>query len=141
VEATRQIRATGAGRDLPIIISSASVFHDERPNVLGTGANEFIAKPFREAEIWTALERYLGPIFLRQPLAAAARRESFVPTRDEVRALGAEIVDEVRDAVELGYVSRVPSILGRADDRHGQTVTALLQLATRLELDSLRKLL
>ncbi|HWO10850.1 MAG TPA: ATP-binding protein, partial [Polyangiaceae bacterium] len=41
VEATRRIRATPSGKDLPIVIASASVLADEQGSALSTGANEF----------------------------------------------------------------------------------------------------
>jgi PAS domain S-box-containing protein len=140
VEATRRIRETAQGKDVPIIIWSASVFKDERAGVLRTGANEFIAKPVREDEIWSAIERHLGPIFAYRP-KPRARPESLIPTRDQILALGPDLVGAVREAVELGYVGRVPGILAGAGDQHRHTTAALSQLAERLELDTLLKLL
>ena len=140
VEATRRIRETEQGKDVPIIIWSASVFKDERAGVLRTGANEFIAKPVREDEIWSAIERHLGPIFAYRQ-KSHARAESLLPSREQILALGPDMVGAVREAVELGYVGRVRGILASAGDQHRQTTAALSQLAERLELDALLKLL
>jgi PAS domain S-box-containing protein len=139
VEATRRIRATEAGKRVPVVISSASVLHEERSHVLGTGANEFIPKPFREDEIWAAVERYLGPVFSYVDVPGAA---STAPLeRADVLALGEGVVAELREAVELGYVARVPDVLAAVPEGQKQTAAALTRLATSMQIETLLRLL
>ena len=140
VEATRRIRATQAGERVPVVISSASVLHEERSHVLSTGANEFIPKPFREDEIWAALERYLGPVFAYVDVPNAASTVAPIE-RADVLALGAGVVAELREAVELGYVARVPDVLAGVPDEQRQTAAALTRLAASMQIETLRRLL
>jgi signal transduction histidine kinase/ActR/RegA family two-component response regulator len=141
LEATRRIRAMKQGKDVPIILLSASVFRDERSNVLHTGGTEFIPKPYMEATIFRAIERHLGISFLRKRRVRSFRPPPFVATREHVAALGPEIVAALRGAVELGYVGRVAGILAPAGPEHQLTVGALTKLADNLEVDALRALL
>jgi CheY-like chemotaxis protein/nitrogen-specific signal transduction histidine kinase len=140
VEATRRIRATEAGKALPIVMSSASVLHDQRRSVLRTGADEFIAKPFREDEIWAVLERHLGPIFAytdgdeRAPLPAPL-------ARSEVLALGPDVLGRLKEAVELGYVAQVPDVLAHVPSEQRETAAALARLAASMQVETLRRLL
>jgi len=140
VEAAARIRATEAGRTLPIIMTSASVLHDERVNVLSTGANEFIPKPFREDEIWAALERHLGPMFTYADAPDAARLSPLVE-RADVLALGPDMLGRLREAVELGYVARVPELLAEVPSAQRQTAAALARLAASMQIEALRRLL
>jgi two-component system sensor histidine kinase/response regulator len=142
VEATRRIRRLPAGATLPIVMLSASVFDDERAAVLQTGANEFIAKPFQLSEIWAALERHLGVVFEQE----VARVRSAAPsanalTRQQVSALGAPALSALREALALGYVQRIPTLLEGLGTEHPHTVAVLSQLARDLEIEKLQRLL
>jgi CheY-like chemotaxis protein len=140
IEATRRIRATEAGRRLPVVISSASVLHDERAHVLSTGADDFIPKPFGEDEIWAALERHLGPLFAYVDMPGTAAPGASLE-RAAVHALGAGVVAELREALELGYVARVPEVLAGVPDEQRQTAAALTRLAASMEIETLLRLL
>jgi signal transduction histidine kinase/CheY-like chemotaxis protein len=140
VEATRRIRSTEVGATVPIVMLSASVFQDDRQSVLRTGGTEFIAKPYVEAEIWSALERHLGLELVRKP-APAMPKDSPPLTRADVTALGPEAVAALQEAVELGYVGRVAAILASVPPGHERTVLALTKLADELELEALLRLL
>jgi len=141
VEATAQIRATQAGKAVPIVMLSASVFREERESVLATGANDFITKPFKEATIWRALERHLGLRLVRKPSDSAPPAEAAAPTRETVAALGPDTVAALRDAVESGYLNRVPQILANVDVEHQQTAARILKLAENFEIEALLRLL
>jgi signal transduction histidine kinase/DNA-binding NarL/FixJ family response regulator len=136
VEATRRVRSTEVGATVPIVMLSASVFEEDRQSVLRTGGTEFIAKPYVEAEIWSALERHLGLRLLRKP-GSATPKDSAPLTRAEVAALGPEAVAALREAVELGYVGRIAVILAAVPPGHERTVLALTKLADELELEAL----
>ncbi len=64
-EATQRIRArerAAGGVDtpaLPIIAVTANVFEDDRERCFETGMNDFIAKPFKQAELHSIISRWL----------------------------------------------------------------------------------
>jgi CheY-like chemotaxis protein len=58
-EATRQIRARQQGRPLPIIALTANAMPENRDACLAAGMDDFIAKPIRQEELRTCLERCL----------------------------------------------------------------------------------
>ncbi|MBC7368862.1 MAG: response regulator, partial [Undibacterium sp.] len=60
LEATRRIRATPTGAALPIVAVSASAYDLDRSECFTAGCEAFLAKPFREEELWAVVERALG---------------------------------------------------------------------------------
>ncbi len=59
-EATKQIKATTKGQATAIIALTASVLEEERAVVLSAGCDDFMRKPFREEEIFNAIQKHLG---------------------------------------------------------------------------------
>ena len=141
VVATEKIRSSERGASVPIVLLSASVFDDQRASVLRTGATEFIAKPFREEAIWSALERHLGLRFQRRTHGPEPETPHAELTREEVAKLGAETVATLRESIALGYVQRIPALLEGTPPAQAAVARELSKLARDLEIDRLLRLL
>jgi PAS domain S-box-containing protein len=99
-EATRRIKAA-AGERAPVIVAlSAGVLNEERAAVLAAGCDDFLAKPFREAEIVDCLNRHLGvrmayadsvPTSAMPPLAP-------LPPAVDLASLSPAWIEQVRQA-------------------------------------------
>ncbi|MFP4394470.1 MAG: ATP-binding protein [Anaerolineales bacterium] len=66
-EATRQIRAHAQAGEMPtavIVALTASAFDEERSRILAEGCDDFVRKPFQQAEISAALSHRLGLRFV-----------------------------------------------------------------------------
>jgi PAS domain S-box-containing protein len=64
-EATRQLRALAAGRDLPIIALTAAALVSEREEALRSGMNDFLTKPIDAERLRATLARWIagpGPV-------------------------------------------------------------------------------
>lgn len=61
LEATRAIRATPAGRELPIVALSAFAFDEDRRRCLEAGMNDHVSKPIDPVLLLRTLKRWLGP--------------------------------------------------------------------------------
>ncbi|MGB3237981.1 MAG: response regulator, partial [Geitlerinemataceae cyanobacterium] len=59
-EATKQIKSTTKGQATAIIALTASVLDEEREIVLSAGCDDFMRKPFKEADIWEAMHKHIG---------------------------------------------------------------------------------
>ncbi|MGB6168540.1 MAG: ATP-binding protein, partial [Geitlerinemataceae cyanobacterium] len=59
-EATQRIKCTTKGQATAIIALTASVLDEEREIVLSAGCDDFMRKPFKEADIWEAMHKHIG---------------------------------------------------------------------------------
>ncbi|MGQ7958225.1 response regulator [Pseudomonas sp. SP16.1] len=58
-EATRQIRQQARGQHLPIIALTANALQGDRETCLAAGMNDYLAKPFKRADLQRILQRWL----------------------------------------------------------------------------------
>ncbi len=59
-EVTKRLKAMAKGQETIIIALTAGVLEEERAAVLAAGCDDFMRKPFREADIFTIMQKYLG---------------------------------------------------------------------------------
>ncbi len=57
---SREIRAQENGRQVPIIALTANALQGDRENCLQAGMNDYLAKPFKRAELQRILQRWIG---------------------------------------------------------------------------------
>jgi CheY-like chemotaxis protein len=84
VQATRQIRALGAGkRDVPIIAMTAHAMAGAREEYIAAGMNDYISKPVQPALLLSKLADLAGKTAPRGPqLPSRDARTSTLPTLD-----------------------------------------------------------
>ncbi|BAN47925.1 ATP-binding protein [Metapseudomonas resinovorans] len=59
-EATRQIRQMNGGATLPIIALTANALQGDREACLAAGMNDYLAKPFKRADLLQVMQRWLN---------------------------------------------------------------------------------
>lgn len=75
IEATRSIRRLPDGQDVKIIALTASVFKEQRGEMLAAGMNGFVHKPYRFHEIYDVLAEQLGVEYVYIPATGDAEEE------------------------------------------------------------------
>jgi signal transduction histidine kinase/CheY-like chemotaxis protein len=74
-EAIQNIKGTTKGQATAIIALTASVLEEERAVILSVGCDDFIRKPFCEADIFEALTKHIGVRYIYQ--GGEEKRSSF----------------------------------------------------------------
>ncbi len=114
-EATHAIRATPAGKDLPIIALTAHALSGERERCLSHGMTDYLTKPLRGHELFAAVEGWApGGAEDAPALAAAAGVMPLVDVagfREQMRLAGAEsAVDQILDTFLASTPQRIGAI-------------------------------
>src|SRR4029077_10672900 len=99
-EAIRRIRAGAGGKETKIIAVTASAMDENRQELLGIGADDFIGKPFQEVELFQKIHAHLGIEYLyAEELAAAAPEAATELTPESLAGLPQELIHPIREAV------------------------------------------
>jgi signal transduction histidine kinase/ActR/RegA family two-component response regulator len=124
-EATRRIKAQAqaGNRSVPVIVAlTASAFEEDRITALEQGCDDFVRKPFREAEIFGKLAEHLGVRFVcegdDEPQTTPGHDQFRIAlTRLELAeglaALPAGWVTELEQAVVLGNLKLIYGLIDR----------------------------
>ncbi len=109
-QATRAIRGLPGGDAVKIVAVTASVFVEQREELLQSGMDDFVRKPYRFNEIYECMVRQLGVKFVyegstqaEQPLAA------LMP--DMLLDLSAELRQRLKDALESLENERIAAVI------------------------------
>ncbi len=142
-EATRRIRAAGAGEDTVIIALSASAMDDDRHRVMQCGVNDFLSKPCSERELLEKIRVQLSLTYVYADPPDAGCLETAPPalTRESLVGLPAVCIKQLHQAILNGETSRFEELIGGVRKQHPSVACALQGLAGRYEYDALNKLL
>jgi PAS domain S-box-containing protein len=143
--ATRAIKASDRGAKTPVIAVTASVFEERRQEIMGCGADDFIAKPFRYAEVFEKIGRHLQLEYCYdRPLAPSSTPQT-VP---DVAALRAEsltnlpraLVEAMLRATRDGDITHLQQLIDTAATDQPALANGLRVLADAYDYDGLRQL-
>ncbi|MBF0204476.1 MAG: response regulator, partial [Desulfamplus sp.] len=167
VEATKRIKASDRGDKTFVIVVSASAMEEQRIEVMASGADAFIRKPFQEAEIFDAISTYLGVEFiyeaepsevsLSQSESSASsqhqsgssssgswssekERISGILTSDELANTPETLLQEMFTAVEGGYIERLKAGIETIAKTDAELANRLQELADNYEYEQLMRL-
>jgi signal transduction histidine kinase/DNA-binding NarL/FixJ family response regulator len=74
-EATQRIKATTKGQATAVIALTASVLEEEKVVILSAGCDDFLRKPFHEQNIFDAIAKHLGVVFLYDESKLGSREQ------------------------------------------------------------------
>jgi signal transduction histidine kinase/CheY-like chemotaxis protein len=131
-EATRRIRALPGGAEVKIAAVTASAFASERESVLAAGADDFVRKPYRPAEIFDCLARHLGVEYRTSGMASPSNEELAPLRPEELRVLPRELRTELADALVRLDTQRVTQIIKHIEKEHWTMGLMLAEWADRL---------
>jgi CheY-like chemotaxis protein len=145
--ATQAIKASDRGAKTPVIAVTASVFEERRQEIMGCGADDFIAKPFRYAEVFEKIGRHLQLAYrYDRPLAPSApSAPQMEPGAAALRAeslagLPRALVEAMLSATRSGDITRLLDLIGMVSATHPVVAEGLHALADHFDYDRLQQL-
>lgn len=141
-EATRRIKQTEAGASTKIIALTAHALEDERREILASGCDDFLRKPYRDWEIFAALTKHLG-IRLRyaDEYPPSTERKAGTLSTDQFRALPREMILELLKAAELLDRPRILKVIHRIEDIDHGLAMRLSDMVRNLQFKELLRVL
>ena len=145
-EAIKRIRATAGGEAVPIIVVTASPMLERREEARDVGANDFLSKPFREAELFVKIRSQLGVEYTyseETPEAPDSRAEASVEalTAEAVAVLPASLISELHAATIDADRDRLLELISVAESHDATVGRGLRLLAQNFDYRSLLTLL
>jgi signal transduction histidine kinase/DNA-binding response OmpR family regulator len=114
LEATKRIRSLDGGRGVTIVALTASVFKEERDNVMAAGMDDFIRKPYRPGEIFSCLTRHAGVKFITEMVPAeVADKPAQSLQKESIAALPQELQIELQDALVSLDTQQIATVISK----------------------------
>lgn len=140
-EATQYIKATERGRATPVIALTASAFEENRQLVLKAGCDDFLRKPYREAELFDKIAMHLGVHFIYEENISVGR----VKENGDVGVLVPEILSALPDswiqalhtaAIEADDL-RLRALVEEIGPEHEEIAHAFIELVESYQFDKI----
>ncbi len=141
-EVIREIRASSGPNHPKILVLTASAFKDQRQRVLDMGADEFMGKPFREAELLEKLAELLELPFERESLEEESSAESLSSTgMDKSIELDEATYLKFVDACRGGYVQKLGELIDSLDCNQPEAAMYLRRCAQSFDYGKILNML
>lgn len=100
LEATKIIKARELGKNTKIVALTAHVLNEEKEIILSVGCDDFVRKPYREAEIFEVMERQLGLkyVYLEEESGIEQTEKVTELTIEHLKTLPKETLEELHQA-------------------------------------------
>jgi CheY-like chemotaxis protein len=142
--ATRRIKAMEGGKETIIVALTASVFKEQRDEVLEAGCDDFLRKPFREAEIFDMMAKHLKARYIyaeEQPTTTAEATRMDLPSSEAMAALPPEWLAVLARAAEEIDLKAAEQIISRIGARDKALAESLANLVKDFRFDTLQDLI
>ncbi len=140
-EATAQIRKLPGGDQVKVVAITANVFKEQRKSVLNAGCDEVLHKPFQAHEIFDTMAKQLGVSY---NYAEETKTKPVVPAKitcEQLSNLPANLLNELRDALEIGHKNGILICLEKIESHNPDIVPSLRAMAKNYDYLGLSELL
>jgi|GEM_PF-3977451 len=145
LNATRHIRQLPEGKNVKIATLTASVFLDQRKEVIAAGGDDFIRKPYRAEEIFDCMARHLNIHYIYEEDDEASEEsqnaEKSVITPEMIAAVPADLRETLREAADLLDINETKLIVTRIEAIQPELADRLNQLLAKFEFEKIVQLL
>jgi signal transduction histidine kinase/FixJ family two-component response regulator len=142
-EAVQQIRMQSGGDKLPIIAITASAFTEQSEEILASGCDDMVIKPFRAHEIFEVMGRFLDIEYIYEPEreAAPVRLPEVELTAAMLADLPKEFLKELREATLSLDRETTSAVIERIEPMAPDTAKGLRKMVENFQMGRIRDLL
>jgi PAS domain S-box-containing protein len=141
-EATKRIKSTPKGSAIPIIALTASAFEEDREQIMAAGCDDFVRKPFKQADIVNLLIKYLQVSFVyedKQAIPSAVDTPemelsySDALTPEALQALPASWLADLKKETVKADLFNILALINQIRQQDPVVAEALFELANNFE--------
>jgi len=142
-EATQRIKATTKGQATAIVALTASSFEEEQAVVLSTGCDDFMRKPFREADLFEMMSKHMGVRYVyeelevERPEVGISPKANLEDLKSKIGALPAELLTQLTEGAELGDMAMIDEVIAEIYHHHPPLAEGLSRLANNFEYNKM----
>ena len=137
-EAIRRIRGMAGGKETRIIAVTASAMDENRQQLMEVGADDFIGKPFREADLFQKIHAHTGVEYVYAETSAEAPQEQAAPlTRESLAGWPQDLINPMREAVITADLDQLLLRIQDVEARDPPVAAALRRLAEGFQYQKL----
>ncbi len=140
-EATRKIRELYSSEEVTIIALSASALDEEREEIMNTGADAFVKKPFKETELLNEINKQAGIEYVYEELKdekKSAVLKDF--TIEDIKRIPTGLRKKIKQAVVVGNIDQLKVLINDVAKTDPNIADYLKELVEGFELDKMNKL-
>lgn len=144
LETTRRIKASSSGKDTLIVALTASAMEDDRRMVAASGADDFLAKPCPENELFEMLRVLLNVTYDYEESTVAENQGTLAEaiSAEQLMPIPSQWMEELLDATVEGKKKEMDAVLLKVRETYDASLATRLQdLADRYEYDTLTRIL
>jgi CheY-like chemotaxis protein len=134
-EATRRIRAMPGGAATRIICLTASVFTENREQMLAAGGDDFLSKPFHANQLVEKLGQLLGVRFDFAELRTDREAPDGTSAPAHAEPLPIHLVTALRQALDTADLDRALELIGLVGTHDAALAARLRTVAERFDYD------
>jgi CheY-like chemotaxis protein len=138
-QATKRIKLTTKGQATAVIALTASVLEEERAVVLSAGCDDFMRKPFQEADIFEVMHKHIGVRYVYEETTAhtaSAVSKTDIQnalTKDALAAVPQELLAKLEHAATFAYMQEIDHCIEEIRNYNATLSDALATLAVDFE--------
>jgi PAS domain S-box-containing protein len=139
-EATQRIKSSPKGQTTTIVALTATTLEEERAVALKVGCDDFICKPFREAEVFEAIGKYIGVQYVYDESASfqdSTSNDSLALNPEALTALPADWLASFHQATIEGDIDLMLTLIAQIHVQNEPLANALANLADNLKFEEL----
>lgn len=142
-EATRRIKSTEKGKNIPIVALTASAFEDERKKVESLGMNGYIRKPFRESELFLTIGKILGVKYIYEDDSGAQQSvyQNIENISKEISGLPPKLIAGLKEALATADLDLFAELAESINNENAALAKLLVTLAKNYDYENLQQLL
>ncbi len=129
--ATKTIRAEPKGQETKIIALTASTLEEEKVAVLAAGCNDYYRKPFREKDIFGAMNYHIGVEYIYEEVEGTVSKvdpKEFL-SREVLKVVPTELLTKLEKLAILANIMEVNKVIEEINSYDGRVARALTTLA------------